>query len=144
MRFNSQRMTLTYSAPLRDLQAHKLLHGAAVGVFVVEIGDVVNTVEESDDLVVLLTLAQLLGAPVEIAYVGLAVDDLLPVDPKHQPKDAVSRRVLGPHVEKHLDGLRLVWRLPGNLSHKQPSPPLNPVACLSGRRRPPDLETAGR
>ena len=88
-----------------DFQAHELFNGHTVGQLVVEVADVVHAVEEGYDLVVLFTLAELFGAAVEVADVGFHVDDFLTVHPEHHAKDAVGGRMLGTHVEQHLNGL---------------------------------------
>ena len=91
--------------PFRYFQPHQLLNGHAVGQLVVEIADVVHPVEQRYHLVVLLALAQLLGAAMQIADVRLDINDFFAVHPQHHPKYAVGRGMLRPHIEQHLYGL---------------------------------------
>ena len=86
-------------------QAHELFNGHAVGQLIVEVADVVHTVEEGYDLVVLFTLAKLFGAAVQIADVRFHVHDFLAVHPQHHAKDAMGGWMLRAHVEQHLNGL---------------------------------------
>ena len=90
---------------LRHFQAHEPLDGPDEDVLVVEVGDVVEAVEQGDDLAVGLVLADLLGASVQVADVRAAADDALAVDRQHHAEHAVGRRVLRPHVQHHVDGV---------------------------------------
>ena len=74
---------------LGDLQRHDLLDGHAEGELAVEVADVVDAVEEGDYLGVVLDLAELFGAAVQVADVWLDLDDALAVDPQHHAEDAV-------------------------------------------------------
>ena len=103
------------AGPVRYLQVHQLLHRQTEGQLAVQIGDVVQPVEQSDRLAVQFPLAQLLGAPVEVADVRLRPDDPLPVDPQQQPEHAVGARMLGPHIHHQVDGVGLLRRLLLNL-----------------------------
>ena len=88
--------------------AHELLGGEAEDELVVEVRHVVEAVEERDDLPVVLALAELLGAPVEVADDGLSVDDALALDGEDHAEDAVGAGVLRPHVEQHVDAFEAV------------------------------------
>ena len=90
-----------------DFQTHQLLYGHAISQFVVEVADVVHPVEQGNDLVVLLALAQFLGASVQVADVRLNVNDFLAVHPEHHAEHAMGGGMLRPHVEQHLHGLRV-------------------------------------
>ena len=108
--------------PFRDLQAHKLLNSPAIDLLVIEVGDVVQPVEEGRYLVVLLPLAELLGTPVEVADVGHHVDDFLAVDPQHHAKHAVGRGMLRAHIEQHLNRFgvsRWGYWVGGRFSHSR-------------------------
>ena len=107
MRLSSQRMTRMYSARSGISRPHQFFNGEAVGQFVVEIADVVHPVKERDDLVVLLALAQFLGAAVQVPDVRLNVNDFLAVHPEHHAEHAMGGGMLRPHVEQHLHGLRV-------------------------------------
>ena len=91
--------------PFGHGKAHQLFHCLAIGHLVIEVGNVVQPVEQGDNLMVLLTLAKLLRTTVQIADVGLGGVDFLAVNPKHHAKNAVGRWVLRPHVEQHLHRL---------------------------------------
>ena len=92
----------------RRLDAHQLLGGQAEDELVVEVGHVVEPVEQRDDLPVVLSLAELLGAPVQIADDGLGVDDALALNGEDHAEDAVRAGVLRPHVEQHVDAFEAV------------------------------------
>ena len=65
---------------------------AAAPIIVIKVSDVVHPVEQSDNLVVLLPLAQLLRAAVEIADMRLCTYNLLSVD---QPRASLTRHCPG-------------------------------------------------
>ena len=54
---------------------------------------------------VVLDLAELFGAAVQVADVWLDLDDALAVDPQHHAEDAVRAGVLRPHVDHEVDGV---------------------------------------
>ena len=95
---------------LGDLQAHELLRRHAEDQLVVEVGYVVQAVEQGDYLGVKLPLAQLLRASVEVPNMRLNVHNALSVHPEKHTEDAVSAGVLRPHVDHHLDHVQLVLR----------------------------------
>ena len=97
--------------PLRHFQVHQLFHRLAVHQFIVEVGYVIQPVKKRDYLVILLSLAQLFRAPVQVADVRLDVDYLLPVNPQHHAKHPVGGRVLWPHVEEHFYRLGVCRRV---------------------------------
>ena len=59
-------------------------------MLVVEVSDVIHTVKQSDDLVVLLAFAQFFRATVQVANVGHNVDYLFAVHPQNHAKDAMG------------------------------------------------------
>ena len=73
--------------------------------FAVEVADVVDAVEEGDYLGVVLDLAELLGAAVQVADVWFDLDDAFAVDPQHHAEDAVRAGMLRPHVDHEIDGV---------------------------------------
>ena len=87
--------------PLRRLDAAQLLDRQHAAEVVHRRGDVVGAVGPGDDLGVAVVLAQLLGAPVQVADDRVAVDDQLAVELEHDPQHAVGAGVLRPHVEGH-------------------------------------------
>jgi hypothetical protein len=87
---------------LRNFDFHELLDGHTKREFTVEVGYVVQSVEQGDDLAVLLVFEELLGAAMEVAYVRLGANDAFAVDPDNQAKHPVSRRVLGAHVDQNI------------------------------------------
>ena len=90
---------------IRYLQVHDLLDGHAEGELAVEVADVVDAVEEGDDLGVVLDLAELLGAAVQVPDVRLDLFDALAVDPQHHAEHPVRAGVLRPHVDHEVDGV---------------------------------------
>ena len=98
--------------PLRRLDAHQLLHRHAHGELAVEIRHIIQPVEQRDYLAVLLPLAQLLGAAVQVADMRLRAHNALAIHPYDEPKHPVRGRVLRPHVDHQIDGVRLFgWLL---------------------------------
>jgi len=102
------------AGPGGGLPAPELLDSLDVPQVVVRRRQVVGPVGEGDVLVVVAGLAQLLGAPVQVADDRLAVDDGLAVQVQDDAQHPVGRGVLGPHVELHLTGFE----------HARPGPPV--------------------
>ena len=78
IRWNSSHITRMYSRPLGRRDVERLLGGEDVEVLPGEPGDVAAPVHQRDDLVVVPVLADLLDAPVEVAHLGVDVEDQLP------------------------------------------------------------------
>ena len=93
---------------LRNVQARQLLDGHAVALLTEQGREVFGPVEVDDDLYVAGGLAQLLCATVQIADVGSNTANALPFELQDDSKDAVGAGVLRPHVDGHLDGVKLL------------------------------------
>ena len=104
MRLSSHSMTRIYWARSGTSTSMSFSTAPTEGELVVEIADVVQPVEESHNLVVLLPLTQFLRAPMQIADVGLHVHDPLTINRQHHAKHAVGSGVLRSHVQHHLYG----------------------------------------
>ncbi len=75
-----------------------------VGQVVLHPGQVVDPVGVGDELVPVLAFADLLGAAVVVADIGLHIDDLFAVELEHAADNAVGAGVLRAEVEDQ--GLR--------------------------------------
>ncbi len=84
----------------RHLLAEQLLDRHAEGDRVEVVGEVVHPLDERDDLPVLLVLAALLDAGVDVADDRRDVADHLPLERGQQPQHAVGGRVVRPDVER--------------------------------------------
>jgi hypothetical protein len=93
-----------------DLDAGELLHRETVGEVVHHAAQVIHPVGVGDIGVPGLALAHLLGAPVVIADVQDHVGDLLAVELKDEPDEAVGAGVLGPQVQEEEVGVRAAPR----------------------------------
>jgi hypothetical protein len=102
--------------PRRHLLLEQLLDGHAVGRRVEVVGEVVHPLDERDDFPVLLVLAALLDAGVDVADYRLDVADGLALERCQQSQHPVRRRVVRPDVDRHHLG-REVLVEPGHLSH---------------------------
>ena len=89
----------------RHLDRHQLLDRLAVADVVGRRRDVVHAVGEQDDLRPVAVLAQLLDAAVQIADHDVGVDDLLAIEPQHDPQHAVRAGMLRAHVDHELVGV---------------------------------------
>ena len=98
---------------LAHLIFHELLDGQRPAEVHVHRGEVVHPVGVGNKLPVGDVLADLLGAAVQIADVGLDLRDDLPVGPQHEPQNAVRGGMLRPHVDEHLVGADVELDNPG-------------------------------
>ena len=98
--------------PLRHGEAHQLLGGHTEDELVVEVGQVVQAVEQGDDLAVVLPLAELLRAPVQVADDRLEVHHPLTIHAEDHAEHAVGRRVLRPHIDQHVHRLEVLAQRP--------------------------------
>src|SRR5205085_4757209 len=108
-----------------NLQAQKLFDRHHVSEVVAERIQIIHPVCDDDPLLILLVLEQLLHPRVEIADVGCALDDHLAVEHQFETQDAVRRRVLRPHRDRHLRVERTIkhlelWRQSGRHKFKVP------------------------
>lgn len=88
---------------LGHLDVHEALDGHAVGLLGVELGEVLGAVGVADALAEVHRLHELLAAAVHVADVGDDVDDLLAGHDEHHAEHAVGARVLGAHIDGHVD-----------------------------------------
>ena len=105
----------------RHLDRHQLLDRLAVADVVGRGRHVVHPVGQQDDLRPVAVLAQFLDAAVEVADHDLGVDDLLAIEPQHDPQHAVRARMLRPHVDHQLVGVEHRAVVDGGGSHLNPA-----------------------
>lgn len=84
---------------VRDLDVQELLDGEGEALLVGHHGDVVETVKVGQGLEVRLVLAELLGASVQQADVGVGAHNLLAVELQDQAQHAVGSGVLRTKVD---------------------------------------------
>ena len=103
--------------PRRDLQPDEALDGAAVGLHLEEVGDVVHPLDEGDDLPVALVLAGLFDPGVDVADHRLEVAHDLAFEVDDQAQHPVRGGVVRPDVDRH----HLFGEILGQLSHNRRS-----------------------
>ena len=124
MRASSDMMTRQYWARSGASTPHSFSNGQHAAEVVHRRGDVVGAVGPGDHLGVAVMLAQLLGAPVQVADDRVAIDDQLAVELQHDAQHAVGAGVLRTHVEGHqpLAGLQRDVFLDGQRAHATSRP----------------------
>ncbi len=89
-------------SPFRNFDAEHLLHGQHIAEVVVHPGEIVHPVGVVDKVLVTLVLAGLLEAGMQIAQIGVNIDDGLAVQLDHHAQHAVGAGVVGTHVDDHV------------------------------------------
>ena len=128
----------------RNFQAQQLLRRQAIAQVIRERRQIIHAVGQGDRLLVILDLELFLDPGVQIADIGLALDDDFAVQLHQQAQHAVRGRVLRAHVEDHAarPGLcasadsrvagKLVGDFDGSLMAKSSTPSRDNLSAADG------------